>query len=363
MSTDHAVLTFSSQKPTWLRGVQSKKDPLRLQQPICQRCARLGRECSFSIAGSASSGVLYDQQTAPIGDGTIVCDKSATTTIPHLPNHELELIHHYTAVTCFTMTDDVAFHSIWQIDIPKYAFSHTFLLHELLAITALHHRSQVVGGQHDSFTELARSRQQQALASYIPLLQSIDETNCHSLFAFSSILGALSYAFLQLSENELTGEEYIKNFVDVFDLLLGSTVIAVQGRRWLRQGDLSPMMGPIPSLDRDMTECREIPKRALRDLLEHVDHLVPSHNCPDSFDGVSQTSIRQIYTVSIQRIPPLFPCEDEKVPAMSALIGWPIFAGAPYLSLLKKQDPTTLIVLAHHGTALHESGHIWWLKG
>ena len=273
----------------------------------------------------------------------------------------LKLMHHYTAKTCFTMTDDATLHHIWQTVMPMEAFSHEFLLHGLLALAALHYRVENPEPQDTNFTELAQQHQEQALSSYIPLLESIDRNNCHALFAFSSIIGALSYGFLQISMDGVLDYEFVSTFVEIFDLLMGSTAVAVQARQWLRAGALSAMMAPIPTFDNDMRDCNEQSRHALQLLLHHVQHLSLSGNISDYYS--QSGSPQETYVSSIVKLGGLFPSQNGNRPTLNELIGWPVFAGPPFISLLKKRDPIALVILAYYGAALHGNSHIWWLQG
>ncbi|KAL9109762.1 MAG: hypothetical protein Q9227_005631 [Pyrenula ochraceoflavens] len=289
----------------------------------------------------------------------------SSTPLTHLMKPNMELLHHYTTRTCFTMTDDIQLHHIWQIVIPKQAFSHEFLLHGLLALAALHYRRESSGSHSTTFTELAQQHQEQALTSYIPLLQTIDEVNCHALFAFSSIIGALSYGFLQISEDRISDEEYVRSFADIFDLLIGATAIAVQARPWLRAGDLSIMMAPTPNFDERMVDSCDQARTALQFLLQSIRHLSISPSGPDYFTGANHGTHQETYASSIIKLGLLFPGSPRgrKLPTMSQLVGWPIFAGSSYITLLKAHDPIALVILAHYGAALHASSHVWWLQG
>ena len=82
-------------------------------------------------------------------------------------------MHHFTSSTCFQLADSTKEAGLWQITIPKMAFHHPFLLHGLLALAALHLGSDQSDGRQADLLELAHNLQEQALSTYIPLLDSL----------------------------------------------------------------------------------------------------------------------------------------------------------------------------------------------
>lgn len=271
---------------------------------------------------------------------------------------DLELMHQYSTSTCFTMTDIPENLPTWQYDIARLAFKHEFLLHGLLALAALHTSSGTYF--RDRFLDdLARNHQSLALASYIPLLRHIDEQNCHAMFAFSAILGATSFAFLQQQEIGPRGSALIKGVIDVFELLVGSTVIAVEGRNWLKDGSLADLLGPHPLPGRETSDCSPEAKTSLDAVLACAEAgMSPGSSLSDMSEDCMST-----YATSTQLLAQLFPSTSTETVGMENVVGWPALAGIPLITRLKKGDAIALVILAHYGVALHISGHIWYLKG
>lgn len=272
---------------------------------------------------------------------------------------DLELMHHYSTSTCFTMSDMFVNLQTWQYAVPKLAFKHEFLLHGLLALSALHMSHVEVHAPSSTYGKLARNHQSIALSSYIPLLQSINEDNSDALFAFSAILGATSFAFLQQPEEQQSSHEFVKSVIDVFELLVGSTVIAIEGRSWLTNGDLSNLLGPHPFLVREISNCSPDAKASLEAI---VSAARPMTGSPAS-EHSNAEELWSIYATSTEQLTGLFPATPDRPVPMEKVIGWPALAGSLLISRLKQYDPAALIILAHYGAALHVNDHIWYLKG
>lgn len=272
-------------------------------------------------------------------------------------------MHHFTAFTCFAMTDNPSHIQIWQVSVPKQAFERPFLLHGILAISALHRRHQNPTVNQEADLELARHHQQTALNLYIPLLEEITADNCHALFAFSQIIGAVSYALLMIDKEYLTPIEFIRNVLGLFDLLIGSTVIALQGKDWLRAGELAPMMGHGPiMLDWNMLPISDEPTQALGTLAERIARLSPQPEDPAT-SAFSFETRKKSYLSAIEKLNPLFPRKPMTVPKISTVIGWPVFLDPAFVALLKQEDEASFVVLAYYAVTLHKLKHIWWIDG
>lgn len=267
-------------------------------------------------------------------------------------------MHQYSTLTCFTMTDIEENLPTWQYVIARLAFKHEFLLHGLLALSALHTSSGTYF-QDRFLDDLARNHQSLALASYIPLLRDINEVNCNALFAFSAILGATSFAFLQQQEIQTTSPEFITSVIDVFELLVGSTVIAVEGRNWLKNGELANLLGPHPFLVRETSNCCPDARSSLDAIIACAEVV----KTPSSSGSSTPEDNMCVYASSAQLLTRLFPGTPSERVSMEKVVGWPALAGIPLIARLKKGDAIALIILAHYGAALHMSEHIWYLKG
>ena len=269
----HAISAFSSEAASRLRQLQAKRNTLWGRTAILPELSQNGRQ--MLISGSRSRRGLPDhavQQAPSASQGPTNLQPHLTTV--NLHRQDAELIGNYSNSTCFTITDDALLFAIWQVTIPDIALS-SFLRHGLLALSAVHLRLTSPPGKKPLYTELARQHQGEALKSYIPHLQMITEASCPALFAFSTILSALSYSFLQSVESDLPGEEYITRFLEIWNFLLGATVVATESKCWIRQSILSPLLrlrsleDVLPYLDAD-------PQVALQGLLDYISIHAPS---------------------------------------------------------------------------------------
>ncbi|EEP80005.1 predicted protein [Uncinocarpus reesii 1704] len=274
----------------------------------------------------------------------------STELISDLHIHDLELLHHYTTETYRTLSYNNEHKEIWKNYIPKEAMSHPFLMHGLLAIAALH-LIDICGDEGDNrrkYIELATRHQNLALASFRPQLSNITPSNCHAVFAFSSLIAALAFAFSKTAGNVRSGEP-VEQVLQDFFLFRG--VEGVLNTFWeiIRKGKL----GPLVRRPSDLTCSQPIS----RDVINALDYL---HDC----NGETVTHIsaeeKAAYNHAIRELRISF----ERCPSSwETVFRWPIVLPEAYLMHLKKRQPMALVILAHYCVILGRLDDCWWSQG
>lgn len=270
-------------------------------------------------------------------------------------------MHQWATKTSGTMTDSDYMRHLWQDLVPKHAMSHRFLLHGLLAHAALHRSHSVLSPQRELYIDLAKQHHLQGLGRYISSLKNINQENCHALFAFSALIGALSYGMLQVSGDQ--GEDFIKAVVDTFDLFKGATLIAGQAASWIQAGDMRPLLYPDLLDSVPNTPVPSGPRVALEALLGHVQSSVHIGSPAGSPQDVSAAEINTVYASSTKGLLSILPSKTGPGPQIAAVFNWPATIDPLYIKLLKAREPKALILLYHYGTALQSLDHLWWLHG
>lgn len=275
------------------------------------------------------------------------------------PLRDMELLHYWTCHSYMSCTDDASQYTIWQVVMPRLSFSYQFLLHGMLALTALHrHYEMGDDEQAEGLTDLARYHQQHALTLYIPLIPKLDEHNCHALFAFSIILGALSFAMLHNQHDEdlpSSGSQgIVKRFIDAFDAFLGATAVGIHAHDWLLRGPMASYMSPLePTVQK--LDLPDVPfQLALETLLGYVSGMTQKSDDKD----VAAKSVT--YIQSIMGLGTILSQDPDRL-RISYLVAWPVMAENAYISLLKEGDPFALVILGHYGVALHMHGNRLWM--
>lgn len=118
-------------------------------------------------------------------------------------------MHQYSHRTSRTkLGSNVRLQHVWQEHIPSEAAKHSFLMHGVLALAALHIAS-TKPSQAAKYASLCDKHQASALASYRHILSHITDDVADALFALSTILSISSLARATLRASQMEGRQYI----------------------------------------------------------------------------------------------------------------------------------------------------------
>lgn len=153
---------------------------------------------------------------------------------------DLELLHHYTTGTCFSLSSIPSKQQTWQIAVPREAKSHGFLLHALLAISAVN-LWYVNPTKRHLYERAALNHWNLALATSIPALNEVTPYNCHALFAMSGIVSVLSFASPHSGKCGMPSDP-VNDILGVFTLIRGVTTVVQNAQEWIAQGSLGALI-------------------------------------------------------------------------------------------------------------------------
>ncbi|KMU81445.1 hypothetical protein CISG_09016 [Coccidioides immitis RMSCC 3703] len=154
-------------------------------------------------------------------------------------------------------------------------------MHGLLAIAALHLFEYCAEESDDrrKYLELATRHQNLALSSFRPQLSNITPSNCQAVFAFSSLIAALAFAFSKSAGNIRAGEP-VEQVLQDFFLFRGVEGVLTAFWDIIRKGKL----GPLVHRPSDPTCSQPIS----RDVINALDYL---HDC--NGENVTQISAEE----------------------------------------------------------------------
>jgi hypothetical protein len=236
----------------------------------------------------------------------------------------------------------------WSDCVTDLATRHAYLLHNLLAVSALHLRS-IHPEQAETLEHVATEHQTQGIPLFREALaQDLDQTPL-PLFACACLILPAHFAAsreplsLILNEKTQSPPEWLL-------LLDGTTIITAKHIHYIVETPLRPLLGPIVPTDLD--DIDDSP--ADRELI-NLKHVIPVE--PERRDAYGELIdlLRFVFTLS-SRGPSMF---DQK----SAAFRFP-----PYLSRTAKDDlarkyPAALIIMAFWLVLLFRIEDRWWLRG
>lgn len=272
--------------------------------------------------------------------------------LPALQMEDLELLHHFTTETCYTLSDRPESHELWRVNALQVAFQHDFLMRGILAISALHLR-YLRPVKQNHYSQIAIKQQDAALGSFRAIMSNMDESNCDAFFALSSLIVVYGFGS-PMSSDSLGMFSYNGQDSDEWlPLIRGVNSILQTVWPWIKNGRLSGLLHD---------HQQEPPQKELPNVLdEQLSQL--EKLCENSADGQeaieayrSALATLRMSFVRMNNRPP-YECE------VSIAFLWPVMVPQEYASMLNMRRPEALIILAHYCIILHHLNDYWWVRG
>ena len=100
---------------------------------------------------------------------------------------------HFTAHTWLTLATDENTRQMWRVIVPQLVYQHEYLMHALLACTALH-MAYLNPDQHIDLTIKARTHQDHALPLFRAAVPSVGNETCDAVLIFARLVSITAFA-------------------------------------------------------------------------------------------------------------------------------------------------------------------------
>ncbi|KAF4971549.1 hypothetical protein FZEAL_9833 [Fusarium zealandicum] len=257
---------------------------------------------------------------------------------------DLELMHHYTSSTFLTMPRAHELQPLWQLEVPKLALSHVFLLHQLLSVSAYH--LTYLHPDRPNLPICASQHQSKAVVGLRSALATINEESCQEVFLGSSLLSICAFASFAAREGE---QRRLDDLLDVFLLVRGMRDIINSYTDVLMNSRVKSMF---------VKGAPDEPAPALNAMIEQLQQL----KIPDAFepDDVSlcRESIASIIAWTEKSM------ATTNTPELRIAMSWSLSVSAEFLDLVRLRHPVALSILAHYCVILDRAGLThWYIRG
>jgi hypothetical protein len=239
------------------------------------------------------------------------------------------------------------------MEAPKLAINHPFLLHEILAISALH-KAYLHPDQRSVYYPLGIHHQDLAIKEMRTVLPNLNADNAGAMFATGAIVSLTAFASAGLGAHDASNRSssLIDDLLDIFALQHGMYCI-------LSQNHVHVIGGPFVILLSDSKDKVQEPEQPL---------LVSI---------AAQTQNVGAF-VEAQQLPP--PSRIEVLDALSSLKSCLDFANAPrattrelrflffwpnrlsstFSNMMRRREPAALVVLAYYAVAFRAAEKFYW---
>ena len=256
-------------------------------------------------------------------------------------------MHHYSTSTYLTLAGhDPKMQEAWQVQVPREAYLHAYLMHSLLALAALHRNSMAEADELRNSHESAFRHYNHALATSKPALNNVNADNCSSLFVFSAVVAMIALA-LPLHSPDRQIDDPVAELLQISTLVRGSKSIVHAEFDRIKDGSLAALFhGNFLAHECDLPSDT---RTALTLLQRHVDA------CPNK-DSATKAAYK--HTIQLLEL-----CFRNTVPDPEnrmVVLSWLAMVPDAYLSLLYARTPLAQICLAYFAVLLHGLRRVWW---
>ncbi|KAE9382150.1 hypothetical protein N431DRAFT_393968 [Stipitochalara longipes BDJ] len=326
-------------------------------KPTCAACIRNKLQCSFEFLTPSLPRLRHKEareSILPSSWGVL----PSTSPFQDLGLHHtsldldsMELLHHFTSVTYLTFGDDKR-NFLWKNEIPRMAISHDFLMHGLLAVSALH-LSTLQPHRKEELIRRATISEHLGLPSFRSFVSRDDPHSIHAVVAFAGFV----VPYVCGSRETLTGRIPSLDDEHPHWFFAFRGLLQMVGRSWmaLRTGPFGSLLeqGPVFTLDS----------------VDHPDdmHLIKVYQILESSSSTSETDIDmlEVCKAALDELRRLFACPHEpmRTRVMIAIHVWPGTVSQRFVELMQERRPEALVILAHYCVLLKKVDSCWWLAG
>jgi hypothetical protein len=272
----------------------------------------------------------------------------------------LELLHFYTTTTSLTLSNRPELQQIWQHVLPRIAFTHHFLLHGILAFSALH----IARSQPERKTLLyseASAHHNIGLRMFKNAMSNITPENCDACFAFSSIIAAYAWA-----SSDQTGDLFFSNTsvleensnVEWVSLLRGVYTLLKAAGEWMTNSPMRLILQPS-YIDPELARAADPEGSAKLTALSQLWDLSLGKFDVNDVEVLDETLALLHEAYGLVALSPSNP----EIDMILVVYAWPIKVPEAFFVMVKEQKPEALVVLAHYSLLLNKVDQLWYMQG
>lgn len=268
---------------------------------------------------------------------------------PLLDAMGLELLHHYANRASLTLSTENTL-SIWQESVPAEAKAHRFLMHSLLAVSALH-LSYAGLDKREAYALIANRQYKKALDTFRLTVGAINCTNGNAVTAFSFLTVVFSVGVPLVSGFSRTPNP-TSAFIDILQVLRQAHVAVSPVLSGVMKGALGPLIESPPGGGKS---CAMHEKG--REVLDALKPLIEQ--------STETEEHRIIYTAALLALKTFAANMQDVPPSWANCLSWPIWVSPEFFQLLQDKQPMALVLIAYWSVPVYRSPNLWfntWAK-
>lgn len=270
---------------------------------------------------------------------------------------DLSLMHQWSIATAFTTSNRPAIQQLWRIDVPALAIYHPFLMHALLAVSAMHlYCIDADPTKRNCYLSTASRHHERAVRGIAACLTNISRENCDALFVTSCMVVIFSFLAPRINEPSLGYGHSPGHIAPWIPLLRGVKSILQQGHDWVMTGPLSPL------LKQYKVSQTEDPDPETERVLQSLYRLCTDRSLPGSSE-LSDTGVSTAYFSAIAELTQSFTTISKWDSILGDIFSWPISLADRFVELLVECRPRALVIFMHYCSLFTLFEDLWWVNG
>ena len=268
----------------------------------------------------------------------------------------LELMHHFSAVTTRELSKGPSTFEVWNTTVPQIALSHEFVMHGILATSALH-LAHLRPEKRQAYWKRAATHQNRAIQLLQIAMAHPTRDNADALFAFSLIIFYLASATPSTAD-DLMDEIPLGPAIHTIHMLRGVRLILEAVRHWVEQGPLAQVLRWYPGHIQSNPTFRDPGTE------EHFSKLLVFCSTTPNLNKDTEMEDVEIYAAAASSLRASF-LKVESVPEgdpnTPPIWHWAVRLPATFVERLKEQHCVPLVLLAHWCVILLQARNYWWV--
>ncbi|KAL4797389.1 hypothetical protein BDV19DRAFT_44728 [Aspergillus venezuelensis] len=266
--------------------------------------------------------------------------------VQELNIQDLELMMQWCTTTYRSVSRNNTVEGIWQAVVPREAMRHPFLMHGLLALSALHLAVSSDDEMRDQYIKTSKAHQKQAMLGLDKISGKLKQHHSNAAFTLSNIMMIFSFALPEIS-GRTPGQSSIDDLYDVFTSTRKSGDVLSNIADWVGDGELKPLLQNEKATPK-MPDTSRLAIMSLTQLNANLDRQDPHHN-------------KALFDTTIKHLSSALDKVSRGGEAMIVAFQWIFQVPEKYLELLQRRDSLALVILAHYAVILHFLRRHWWM--
>ncbi|CAG8903249.1 unnamed protein product [Penicillium egyptiacum] len=269
---------------------------------------------------------------------------------------DLQLLHHYTIGTYQTMTTGPDLQTIWQKNLVQWGIEFPYILHLILALSALHLAHEQPDLQ-EQYIQQADNHFSFGVRSVTSVFTELNADNCQRVY-----MSAVMICFIYFGRGPRPGEYLIFS-----DSGPAEWLVLMRGVRLVVSSHHAKVFSGILDL-RPNDRSRDLTAEMRDELHEHtinteaVKQLVERDMTDNEIRGSYLAVIENLFKI-MREVYERRSAGSSGVDLMDLVMGWFYRLPEETISSLERKEPHILVILAHWAVLMKYMDSAWFMSG